>query len=288
MGEDINMERVNFGLHQETNKAVKTGKALGIAVALFTLFGCSQPASDTTGAIATFEDVATDKVSTIALGNSDVPVGQYSQEIFTNLGIWDDIQSKISYGENVKVVLSQVEEGSVDCGVVYATDATNVDGVTVVDEATGDELTSNVSYPVAVTSTTGKSEAAKVFLNYLMTDPAKTEFENVGFATNADLAGQDMTFTDDVTLTVFAAASLTESLSAIETGFEEAYPSIDLQFDFNSSGTLETQIEQGAEADVFFSAAQKQMTALISGGYIDESTKIDLLENKVVLIVPSK
>lgn len=78
--------------------------------------------------LASFEDVGTDKVKLIALGNSDVPVGQYSEEIFTNMGIWDQLNAdgKITFGSNVKEVLAQVEEGAVDCGVVYSTDAGHI------------------------------------------------------------------------------------------------------------------------------------------------------------------
>ncbi len=269
-------------------KAVKTVKMIGFSFLILSLVGCGQATANTTIEQLTFGDVDTDNVTTIALGNSDVPVGQYSQEIFTNMGVWDNIQSKISYCSNVKDVLSQVEQGAVDCGVVYATDAATSTGVTVADLATSEELPVDVSYPVAITASSTQKQAAAVFLNFLLTDTAKAEFEKVGFTMDTNKTSEDMEFTDDVTLTVFGAASLTESLSAIETGFEEAYPSIDLEINLNSSGTLKTQIEQGAQADVFFSAAQKQMTGLIEGGYIDESTKIDLLVNRVVLIVPAQ
>ena len=98
-------------------------------------------------------------------------------------------------------------------------------------------------------------------------------------------------------LIVFAAASLTETLTEIETLYETANPDIDLIFNFDSSGTLKTQITEGADCDVFISAAQKQMDQLdISAGeeknpdgldYVMEDTRIDLLENKVALVVPT-
>lgn len=80
--------------------------------------------------------MAADKVSLIALGNSDVPVGQYSEEIFTYLGVWEQLnrEQKITFGTNVKEVTSQVAEGAVDCGVVYGTDAYSA-GLEVVAEA---------------------------------------------------------------------------------------------------------------------------------------------------------
>lgn len=239
--------------------------------------------------ITSFDDVNTDKVSLIALGNADVPVGQYSQEIFETLGFWNNIQSKISFGTNVKEVLSQVEEGAVDCGVVYATDAKTSDGVTIVCTAPESSLKTPVLYPVAALNKSPNADAAKVFLNYLLTDKALTEFKNVGFTIATDKTATDMTYEGQAcTLNVFAAASLTESLTAIQKSFQKDYPAITLVFNFDSSGTLQTQIEEGAEADIFFSAADKQMTALNDGGFIAADTIIDILKNEVVLITPKE
>ncbi|WRS27613.1 molybdate ABC transporter substrate-binding protein [Oscillospiraceae bacterium MB08-C2-2] len=130
--------------------------------------------------ITGFEDASTDKVELIALGNSDVPVGQYAQEIYTSLGSWDQIYAKASLGTNVKEVLSQVESASVDCGVVYATDATTASGITVVAEAPAGSH-SPVVYPAAVLKTTASREAAQAFLEYLTSPEAMAEFEAVGF-----------------------------------------------------------------------------------------------------------
>lgn len=248
------------------------------------------PAETTTVAgITSFEDVNTDKVKLIALGNSDVPVGQYSQELFTKLGVWDGIQSKISFGTNVKEVLSQVEEGSVDCGVVYTTDAKTSDKVKVVATATEDMFDSPVTYPVAMLSASKNPDAAKVFLDFLKSDAAMAEFTKVGFESVLEGKSSDLTYSGaDCTLTVLAAASLTESLTSIQALFEAKYPSIKLVFSFDSSGTLKTQIESGTEADIFFSAAQKQMTALTDEKYIDTTTKYDILKNMLVLIVPAE
>lgn len=256
-----------------------------------TTAGTTTTASETTTAagVTSFEDVNTDAVELIALGNSDVPVGQYSQELFEKLGFWDDIQSKISFGTNVKEVLSQVEEGSVDCGIVYATDAQTSDGVKVVATATEEMLDSPVTYPVAILSASKNPEAAKVFLDYLKSEAAQSEFTGVGFQSVLEGSSEDLAYTGaDCTLTVFAAASLTESLTAIQTLFEEKYPAIKLVFTFDSSGTLKTQIESGSEADIFFSAAQKQMTGLEDENYIDSTTKYDILKNELVLIVPAE
>ncbi len=89
-----------------------------------------------------------------------------------------------------------------------------------------------------------------------------------------------------VELDVFAAASLTETLSAIAEKYKTVAPNVTLRFNFDSSGTLKTQIQEGADCDLFLSAAPKQMNALADGGLIAADTRVDLLENKVALAVP--
>lgn len=258
---------------------------------IFIFPGCARNTSDTgteeaDPGITDFPDINTDLVSLIALGNSDVPVGQYSKEILTNLEIWDVIQSKISYCGNVKEVLSQVASGSVDCGIVYATDAATEPAVTVVSVAPSDLLTTPVIYPAATLSAAANPDAAEAFMNFLLTDDARTAFEEVGFTTIADAEPKTITSVPEGTLTIFAAASMTKSLTTIADLFMAKYPDVKVIMNFDSSGTLRTQIESGAEVDIYLSAAQSPMTALIDGGYIDETTKINLLQNEVVLIIP--
>lgn len=139
------------------------------------------PEGDPAG-VASFEDVATDKVSLIALGNADVPVGQYSQEIFTYLGVWDQLNDdqKITFGTNVKEVTSQVAEGAVDCGVVYGTDAYSA-GLEVVAQAPEGSHTP-VVYPAAVLNITKHEAEARAFLDYLQSDDCAAVFEAVGFS----------------------------------------------------------------------------------------------------------
>jgi len=90
-----------------------------------------------------------------------------------------------------------------------------------------------------------------------------------------------------VTLTISAATSLTNAMNEIATAYKSIKPNVTLQFNFGASGTLQTQIEQGAPADIFLSAAQKQMDALQNGGYLINSTRKNYWRNKLVLIVPS-
>ena len=119
----------------------------------------------------------------LAMGNSDVPVGQYTQKIFAYYGLDEaalaDAQV-LSYGSNVKEVATQVAEAAVDCGVIYATDAFS-EGLTVVDEATS-EMCGQVIYPAAVMKNSQHPDEAKAFLDYLSTDEAMAHFEGVGFS----------------------------------------------------------------------------------------------------------
>lgn len=116
------------------------------------------------------------------MGNSDVPVGQYTQKILAYYGLDEEALAAagvITYGSNVKEVTTQISEGSVDAGVVYCTDAYSA-GLTPVDEATA-EMCGQVIYPAAVLKAAPNAEAAREFLAYLQTDRAATVFEGVGF-----------------------------------------------------------------------------------------------------------
>ena len=116
------------------------------------------------------------------MGNSDVPVGQYTQKILAYYDLDEEALAAagvITYGSNVKEVTTQISEASVDAGVVYCTDAYSA-GLTPVDEATK-EMCGQVIYPAAVMKSALHAEAAKEFLAYLRTDKAATVFESVGF-----------------------------------------------------------------------------------------------------------
>ena len=119
----------------------------------------------------------------LAMGNADVPVGQYTQKIFAFYGLNDEELANagsITYGTNVKEVITQVSEAVVDCGIIYATDAYSA-GLTVVDTATA-EMCGQVIYPAAVLNITENEEAAKAFLEYLTGAEASAIFEKVGFS----------------------------------------------------------------------------------------------------------
>ena len=118
----------------------------------------------------------------LAIGNSDVPVGQYTQKIFKFYELDEEALANagvLTYGNNVKEVTSQVSEASADCGIIYATDAFSA-GLTVADSATP-EMCGQVIYPAAVMQGE-KEEAAQAFRDYLQTDAAMQVFESVGFS----------------------------------------------------------------------------------------------------------
>ena len=119
----------------------------------------------------------------LAMGNSDVPVGQYTQKIFTYYGLNEETLASsgvLTYGSNVKEVTTQVSEGAVDCGIIYATDAFSAN-LEVVDGATA-EMCGQVIYRAAVMKNSANPDAAKAFLDFLSTDEAMACFEAVGFS----------------------------------------------------------------------------------------------------------
>ena len=136
--------------------------------------------------ISSFKDMA-DKLQAgtirLVMGNSDVPVGQYTQKILKFYDIDENAiacAGHITYGSNVKEVTTQVKEGSADCGIIYATDAYSAQ-LFPIDSATKD-MCGQVVYPAAVLKTSKHPGAAKEFLQYLQGDEAMQIFTGVGFS----------------------------------------------------------------------------------------------------------
>lgn len=135
--------------------------------------------------IKSFEDMAAklkEKGMLLSMGNSDVPVGQYTQKIFKFFDLNEEElagSGAITYGTNVKEVTTQVKEGSVDAGVVYCTDAYSA-GLTAQDYATA-EMCGQVIYPAAVMKNSKAKEEATAFLKYLQEEESMKIFEQVGF-----------------------------------------------------------------------------------------------------------
>ncbi|MBQ1678740.1 MAG: molybdate ABC transporter substrate-binding protein [Oscillospiraceae bacterium] len=118
----------------------------------------------------------------LAMGGEGVPVGQYTQKIFAFFGLDEAALAaagRLSYGENVKAVTTQVSEKLADCGIIYQTDACSA-GLTVVDTAT-QEMCGRVVYPAALLKGAKNAALARDFLAFLQTDEAGEVFRAVGF-----------------------------------------------------------------------------------------------------------
>jgi molybdate transport system substrate-binding protein len=128
-----------------------------------------------------FKQLTQPEVKRISLGEPrSVPAGQYAVEVFKNLGILEQVQSKFVLGNNVKSVLTAVETGGVEAGIVYITDAMGSDKVTIAARADR-TLHTPIVYPIAALKGSKSLEEAKKYVEFLQSNPAKTVFEKYGF-----------------------------------------------------------------------------------------------------------
>jgi molybdate transport system substrate-binding protein len=135
---------------------------------------------NTTG-ITSFYDFKESKIKRIAIGEPrSVPAGQYAQQVLQKLNIWPQITKKLVYANNVRQVLAAVESGNADAGLVYATDAKISDKVKVV-VAADEKYHSSIIYPMAVVKRSRNANAAKEFVQYLSSEPAKAVLKKYGF-----------------------------------------------------------------------------------------------------------
>ena len=133
------------------------------------------------GNVTDFSDFATDAVNRIAIGEPEsVPAGRYAKEALTSLNVFDALQSKMVFTKDVRQVLSYVETGNVDAGIVYATDAKVSDRVHVITTAAA-ETHSPIVYPVGIVADTEKTDAAQGFIDFLSGEEAIAIFEHYGF-----------------------------------------------------------------------------------------------------------
>ncbi|CUH94943.1 putative ABC transporter substrate-binding lipoprotein YvgL [Propionispora sp. 2/2-37] len=136
---------------------------------------------DSTLFITKYEDLAGDAVHNISVGETaTVPAGQYAQEVLKKLDIWDKLQNKIVFGKDVRTVLTYVETGNVDAGIVYKTDAAVSDKVKIA-AAAPEGSHKPIVYPAAILSGTKQQKTAEEFLAYLRTPESKAIFEKYGF-----------------------------------------------------------------------------------------------------------
>lgn len=135
---------------------------------------------DSDSKLTSFEDAAGEEVPMIAIGNADVPVGQYTEIIYKSLGLWDQIVDKANLASNVRQVLDWVATENAPCGVVYATDAKIEEKVEVVCEAPEGSC-DPVIYPAGIVSASEQKEAAAEFLEFLKTDEVSEILKQYGF-----------------------------------------------------------------------------------------------------------
>nr|WP_042351690.1 molybdate ABC transporter substrate-binding protein [Bacillus massiliigorillae] len=134
--------------------------------------------------IKSFEDLATVNIDKMALGTPEsVPAGLYGKETLQALKVWDKVESKLVYGKDVRQVLSYVETGNVEAGIVYKTDALISDKISIVATA-GSDTHTPIIYPLGIVKDTKHHEEAKAFYDYLQSDDAKKILEEYGFKVN--------------------------------------------------------------------------------------------------------
>jgi molybdate transport system substrate-binding protein len=128
-----------------------------------------------------FSDLSDRQVKKIAIGIPEsVPAGKYAKQTLQNAGIWDQIQPIVIQTKDVRQVLTYVETGNVDAGIVYMTDVKVSDKVHVVAVA-GDQTHDSIIYPAGIINTTSHKKEAEIFLDYLKSKTTKTIFEKFGF-----------------------------------------------------------------------------------------------------------
>jgi molybdate transport system substrate-binding protein len=132
-------------------------------------------------AIASFEDLEMDSVERVAIGDPEsVPAGKYAQDVLTSLNVLEAIEPKLVLAKDVRQVLTYVETGNVDAGVVYRTDAQISDRIKVITTAPA-ESHAPVIYPIAVLQNSQNADAATEFVQFLLSEPAQTVFQEYGF-----------------------------------------------------------------------------------------------------------
>ena len=132
-------------------------------------------------ALTDFQGLGQPTIERIAIGEPrTVPAGSYAQELLQNLGIWDSLAGKLVFAQNVKSVLTTIETGAADAGIVYITDANASDQVTIVALA-DPRLHAPIVYPIAVIQSSQNHDRALNYLQFLQSEPAQNIFQKRGF-----------------------------------------------------------------------------------------------------------
>lgn len=137
--------------------------------------------NDKPATLTHFTDLQHGAIETFAIGTPEsVPAGMYARQTLQNLGVWDSVQPKVIQTKDVRQVLTYVETGNVDAGIIYMTDVKVSDKVKVV--AVADEQTHDrIIYPAGIIKNSQHKKQATLFLNYLQSESAKVIFEKYGF-----------------------------------------------------------------------------------------------------------
>lgn len=137
--------------------------------------------ADKENIVTDVQSLLQDEIAYVVIGEpSEVPAGEYAQEMLEHLGIWEDIQDKLVFAKNVRSVLTYVDGGDADCGLVYHTDALELKNGVIIGNAPEGSYTA-VNYPSAILKEAPQMEAAADFYAYLSSDTAKAIFEQYGF-----------------------------------------------------------------------------------------------------------
>jgi molybdate transport system substrate-binding protein len=128
-----------------------------------------------------FQDLTNPAVKTLVLGEtSTVPAGMYARQTLEHLGLFATLEKKVVYAKDVRAVLTYVETGNADAGMVYQTDANTSKKVRVIAVAPADSH-DPILYPAAVLRDSKNMPAARAFLEFLGGPDARTVFQKYGF-----------------------------------------------------------------------------------------------------------
>lgn len=132
--------------------------------------------------LRSYEDLNNSQISKIAIGEPEtVPAGTYAKQVLSHLGLWDKLNDKLVRAKDVRTVLSYVETGNVEAGIVYKTDAAVGKKVKIAATAPQNAHEA-IIYPAAVIAGTKQPQLVADFLNYLSHDEATKSFEKYGFS----------------------------------------------------------------------------------------------------------
>ncbi len=135
-------------------------------------------------AIQSMADLQKEEIRSVSIGIPEsVPAGQYAKEILENAGLWESLQQKIVFAKDVKQVLSYVETGNVEAGMVYRTDALSSDKVHAAEVYEGEGF-KPANYPLALLESAENKEDARKLFDFLLTEDAKAIFYDYGFTVN--------------------------------------------------------------------------------------------------------